>query len=124
MRQSTGVELLGANDPRGTSIGVIHVAATDDRKNILAAILTQEKLGRRQIVVELPGQNKAFQRPADFDDLKNMRRKLQAQLIFIVPQGVAVGEYAKQRRFPIYPTLDAYSNALMADPQTAAPDKK
>src|SRR5438045_8783092 len=108
MRQSTGVELLGANDSRSASIGVIHVAPTDDRRSVLAAILTQEKLGRRQVVIELPGQNKAFQRPADFDDLKNMRRKLQAQLIFIVPQGVALAEFARQRLFPVYTTLEGY----------------
>src|SRR2546430_8213956 len=108
MRQSTGVELLGANDARSATIGVIHVAPTDDRKSVLAAILTQEKLGRRQIVIELPGQNKSFQRPADFDDLKNMRRKLQAQLVFVVPQGVALGEFARQRRFPVYAKLSDY----------------
>ncbi len=87
MKQSNALDLLGANDPRSTSIGIIYVSPTDDRKSVLAAIITQEKLGRKQVAVVLPDQNKAFQRPVDFDDLKSMRRKLQTQIIFIAPPG-------------------------------------
>src|SRR5947207_12278182 len=124
MRQGNGTELLGTNDPRSQSIGIIHVAPTDDRRSILAAILTQEKLGRKQIVIELPGQNKAFQRSADFDDLRNMRRKLQAQLVFVVPPGATPAEFARQRRFPVYSSLESYAQALLDEPQPPAPAKK
>ena len=80
MKQGNGSDLLSANDPRNATIGMIYVAPADDRESVLAAILTQEKLGRKQIAIVLPNQNKAFQRPVDFDGLKNMRRKLAARL--------------------------------------------
>jgi hypothetical protein len=54
MRQGNGSEILGANDPRSANIGIIYVAPTDDRESVLAAILTQERLGRKQVAVVLP----------------------------------------------------------------------
>jgi hypothetical protein len=111
MRQADGSELLGANDPRAAEIGVIYVAPSDDRKDVLTAILTQEKLGRKQIVIELPEQSETFQRPIDFDGLK-MRRGARAQLVFIVPSGAKAAEYARQRRFPVYSSLDSYIRSL------------
>ncbi len=62
MRQSDGADLLGANNPRRTKIGLINVAPGDDRQTVLTAIHTQDKLGRKQIAIELPGENKAFDR--------------------------------------------------------------
>lgn len=117
MRQNDGSELLGANDPRSATIGVIHVAPNDDRQSVLAAILTQDKLGRKQVAVVLPEDNKAFQRPIDFDGLKNMRRGLKAQIVFVAPSGPGPAEFARQRRFPVYSSLDSYARALQADGQ-------
>src|SRR5689334_22053645 len=112
MKQENGAELLGMNDPRSANIGIIYVTPTDDRRSVLAAILTQEKLGRKQIAVVLPQQNKAFQRPSDFDDLKTIRRKLEAQIVFIAPSGPGPAEFARQRRFAVYSTLESYARAL------------
>ncbi len=112
MRQGDGTELLGPSDPRSASIGVIYVAPNDDRQSILTAILTQDKLGFKQVIVVLPDQNKAFQRPIDFDGLKNMRRGLQAQIVFIAPSGPGPAEYARQRRFPVYSSLEAFSQSI------------
>lgn len=110
MRQGNGTDLLGINDPRSASIGIIYVSPNDDRKSVLAAILTQEKLHRKQVVVVLPNQNKAFQRPQDFDDLRTIRRTLQAQIIFVAPGGPA--EFARQKRFPVYASLEQYAQTL------------
>src|SRR5712692_2576594 len=115
MRQDDGSELLGANDPRSATIGVIHVAPNDDRQSVLAAILTQDKLGRKQVAVVLPEDNKAFQRPVDFDGLKNMRRGLKAQIVFVAPSGPGPAEFARQRRFPVYSSLESYGRALQTD---------
>jgi hypothetical protein len=112
MRQGNGSDLLGVNDPRSASIGIIYVTPTDDRKSVLAAILTQEKLGRKQVAVALPAQNKAFQRAADFDDLRGLRRKLHSQLVFIIPGGSGPAEFARQRRFVVYSSLENYASAL------------
>jgi hypothetical protein len=117
MRQGNGSDLLGLKDPRSTKIGIIYVGPNDDRKNVLTAILTQEKLGRKQIAIVLPQNqpNKAFQRPQDFDDLKTVRRKLRAQLIFIAPSGSGPAEFARQRRFSVYSSLESYTDALRAE---------
>ncbi len=114
MEQKNGAELLGVNDPRSASIGIISVSPDDDRRSVLAAILTQEKLGRKQIAIVLPSQgaNKAFQRPSDFDDLKTIRRNLEAQIVFIAPGGSGPAEFARQRRFAVYSTLESYGRAL------------
>ena len=112
MKQENGAELLGINDPRSANIGIISVSPTDDRRSVLAAILTQEKLGRKQIAIVLPPQNKAFQRPSDFDDLKTIRRNLEAQIVFIIPSGPGPAEFARQRHFAVYSTLENYATAL------------
>ncbi|MFL5705400.1 MAG: hypothetical protein ACJ8AG_21580, partial [Ktedonobacteraceae bacterium] len=112
MRQGNGSDLLGGNDPRSATIGVIYVAPTDDRESVLAAILTQEKLGREQIAIVLPNQNKAFHLPVDFDGLKNMRNKLQAKLVIVAPYGSGPAEFARQRRFTYFTSLENYSKSL------------
>ena len=112
MRQGDGTELLGPNDPRSASMGMVYVAPTDDRQTVLTAILTQDKLGRKQVVVVLPEQNKAFQRPVDFDGLKNMRRGLKAQIAFVAPSGPGPSEFARQRRFPVYSSLESLAQSL------------
>src|SRR6266852_5958140 len=101
MRQGDGSDLPGVNSPRNADIGIIYVAPNDDRQSVLAAILTQEKLGRKQVAIVLPAQNKAFQRPVDFDGLKNMRRGLRAQIVFVASDGFGPAELARQRRFPV-----------------------
>ena len=112
MRQGDGTDLLGPSDPRSASIGVIYVAPNDDRQSVLTAILTQDKLGFKQVIVVLPDQNKAFQRPIDFEGLKNMRRGLKAEIVFIAPSGPGPAEYARQRRFPVYTSLEAFSQSI------------
>ncbi|MBA2395462.1 MAG: hypothetical protein H0V70_22255 [Ktedonobacteraceae bacterium] len=125
MKQGKGTDVLGANDPRSEAIGVIYVSPNDDRKSVLAAILTQEKLGRKQVAVVLPPtQNKAFQRPGDFDDLKTMRRKLQTQVVFIAPSGPGPAEFARQRRFLVYSSLESYAKALRDEIQVESATKK
>jgi len=112
MRQGDGTDLLGPSDPRSASIGVIYVAPSDDRQSVLTAILTQDKLGFKQVIVVLPDQNKAFQRPVDFDGLKNMRRGLKAEIVFIAPSGPGPAEFARQRRFPVYSSLESFSQSI------------
>src|SRR5260370_18569910 len=126
MRQGNGSDLLGLKDPRSTKIGIIYVGPNDDRKSVLAAILTQEKLGRKQIAIVLPEnqQNKAFQRPQDFDDLKTVRRKQHAELIFVIPVDLGLAEFARQRRFSVYSSLESYTDALRAEPLPAETRKK
>lgn len=117
MRQSNGTDILDVNDPRSGTIGILYVFPDDERASVLAAILTQEKLARQVIVVVLPAQNKAFQRPIDFDGLKNMRRTMKAQLILIAPQGSSPAEFARQRRFTTFLSLDDYAQSLRTGQQ-------
>jgi hypothetical protein len=112
MRQGDGSDLPGVNGSRKADIGIIYVAPSDDRQSVLTAIHTQDKLGRKQVVIVLPEENKAFQRPTDFDGLKNMRRDLKAQLVFIASSGPGPAEFARQRRFPVYSSLESYARSL------------
>src|SRR5579864_4654208 len=124
MRQGNGADILGPNDPRSATIGMIYVAPNDDRESVLAAILTQEKLGRKQIAIVLPDQNRAFQRPVDFDGLKNMRRKLQADLVIIAPSGPGPAEFARQRHFTVFSSVDSYGRSLRDQSQPVVEPKR
>src|SRR5213079_2198120 len=124
MRQGNGSDLLGPSDPRSATIGIIYVAPNDDRESVLGAILTQEKLGRKQIAIVLPNQNRAFQRPVDFDGLKNMRRKLQANLIIVAPQGSGPAEFARQRRFTYFTSVENYGQSLRDENEVSRATKK
>jgi len=124
MKQGNGSDLLGANDPRSASIGIIYVSPDDDRESVLAAILTQEKLGRKQIAIVLPNKNKAFQRPVDFDGLKNMRRKLQAQLVIVAPQDSGPADFARQRRFTYFISLESYARSLRAEEEASKAERE
>ncbi len=123
MKQGNGTDVLGLNDPRNASIGVIYVSPNDEKKSILAAILTQEKRGRKQVAVVLPNQNKALHRPSDFDDLKSLRGKLQTQIVFIAPGGPGPAAFARQRNFSVYSTLEIFAKALK-DEKLAQPENK
>ena len=124
MRQGDGADLLGPNDPRNSSIGIIYVAPTDDRQSVLRAILTQDNMNRKHIVIVLPDNNRAFQRPIDFDGLKSMRRGLKAEIVFIASAGPGPGEYARQRRFQVYSTEESFASSLGARPQAQDEPKK
>lgn len=115
MRQGDGSDLLGQGDPRNKDIGILYVESTDSRQDILTAIKTQELQGRKQIAIVLPEQGKAFRQPVDFDGLKNMRRELKAQLIFVTPPGPGPADFARQRRFPVYSSVDTFKTALVND---------
>ena len=124
MKQGNGSDLLGVNDPRNGTIGIIYVEPADDRESVLAAILKLEKFGRKQIAIVLPNQNKAFQRPVDFDGLKNMRRKLQAELVVVAPQGSGPADFARQRRFTYYTSTESYAKSLREEGEKGGKSEK
>ncbi len=109
MRQADGSDLLGTSNPRSASIGIIYVAPTDDRSSVLEAIFEQDKLGRKQVAVVLAENSRAFQRAVDFDGLKNLRRGLKTEIIFVIPGAPGPADLARQRRFTVYTSLDNYA---------------
>ncbi len=111
MRQSDGSEILGPDDPRTIVIGIIHVTPGDDRQSVLTAISTQEKLGRDQIVLDLPAQNKAFKNAVDFEGLRQMAGEIEATLVLVVPTRSKIAAYAKKERFALYSSLDELTAA-------------
>lgn len=111
MRQSDGSEILGPNDPRTMVIGIIHVAPSDDRQSVLTAISTQEKLGRDQIVLELPEQNKALKSAVDFEGLRKMANEIEAAIVLVAPPRSKIATYAKKEQFTLYPSLEALTTA-------------
>ena len=112
MRQGNGTAVLGLNDPRNASIGVIYVSANDENAQVINAIQGQDRLGRKQVAVVLAEQHKAFQHPEDFDEVKRLRNSLKTQVVFIAPSGPGPAEFARQRRFYVYSSLENYTKAL------------
>src|SRR5262249_49182773 len=47
-----------------------------------------------------------------FEGLKGMRRDLKAQLVFIAPSGPGPAEFARQRRFPVFSSLENFARSL------------
>jgi len=91
-------------------IGIIEVDPADDRQSILTAILTQEKVGRKQIAISIPNANSAFRRVADFARLERVLEDIRAQLIFIVPQDSAITKFARQHQLSTFATFEQYAH--------------
>ena len=106
MRQSDGSEILGADDPRNLVIGIIHVSPNDDRQSVITAIATQDKMGRDQIVLDLPAQNKSFKSAVDFEGLRQMASEIEAAIVLVAPQKSKIANLARRERFTVYPSLD------------------
>jgi hypothetical protein len=106
MKQSDGSELLGPNDPRNIVIGIIHVSPTDDRQSVITAITTQDKMGRDQIVLDLPAQNRSFKAAIDFEGLHQMASEIEATLVLVAPEKSKVAGFARRERFTVYSSLD------------------
>lgn len=124
MRQSNGVALFGANDPRGSTIGIIEAAPDDDRQSILTAILTQEKLGRKETVLVLPEPGEAFRRPLDFKEFEGTLHDLQTQLVFVLPPESSLARVVRQHQYPVFVSLDnyaQYARQFLKSPSTSPP---
>jgi hypothetical protein len=106
MRQSDGSEILGPDDPRNLVIGIIHVSPNDDRQSVITAITTQDKLGRDQIVLDLPAQNKSFKSAVDFEGLHQMASEIEATIVLVAPEKSRIANLARRERFTVYPSLD------------------
>lgn len=111
MRQSDGSEILGPKDPRNIVIGIIHVSPNDDRQSVITAIATQDKMGRDQIVLELPAQNKSFNSAVDFAGLHQMAGEIEATIVLVAPQRSKIANLARKESFTVYPSLDELTTA-------------
>ncbi|EFH80936.1 baseplate J/gp47 family protein [Ktedonobacter racemifer] len=128
MRQKNGTELFGPDDPRSASVGIIHVAASDDRQSILTAILAQDKLGRRHTVLVMPDDNAAFRRTTDFADLRNLLQGLKTQLVIVASSHTTIARLAQRQQFPVFLSLENYASYaktfISGDHPPASAEKK
>jgi hypothetical protein len=115
MRKGDGSDVLGPGNPQSSDIGMIYVGPADSRPDVLKAINTEEITGRKQIAIVLEEQHKAFRQPVDFDGLKNVRRGLKAQLVFIASPGPGPANFARQRNFLVYSSLENFRQALITE---------
>jgi hypothetical protein len=109
MQQSNGAALFGADDPRGAAIGIIEAGPEDDRQSILTAILTQEKLKRKQTVVVLPEQSEAFHRSLDFKEFASALQDLQTELVFVLPASSSIIRLVRQSQYQVFLSLENYA---------------
>ncbi|GAC1468015.1 MAG: hypothetical protein PVSMB5_12640 [Ktedonobacteraceae bacterium] len=112
MRQLNGSELFGRDDPRSASIGIIEVAPEDDRQSIITAIVTQEKLQRKQTLLVLPEQGSIFRRASDFEAFLETVKARSTQLIFILPPQSRLARIARQQQFAIFGSLEEYAQSV------------
>ncbi|GHO57627.1 baseplate J/gp47 family protein [Ktedonobacter robiniae] len=128
MRQKNGTELFGPDDPRSASVGILHVAASDDRQSILTAILAQDKLGRRHTVLVMPDDNAAFRRTTDFTDLRNLLQGLKTQLVIVASSNTTIARLAQRQQFPVFLSLENYASYaktfISEDQPPASAEKK
>jgi hypothetical protein len=122
MKQDNGAALFGAGDPRGAAIGIIEVAPEDDRQSILTAILTQEKLKRKQTVVVLPEQSEAFRHPLDFKEFANALHDLQTELVFVLPANSSLIRLVRQYQYQVFLSLENYAQYVRQFLKTPPPD--
>ena len=108
MKQRNGSELFGRDDPRSFTIGIIESAPEDDRRSILTAIFTQEKLQRRHILVILPEQSHAFRRLAEFEAFVEIVKTRPAHLVFVLSSGSRFMSIARDHQFPVFTSLEEY----------------
>lgn len=109
MQQSNGAKLFHTDDPRSTVIGIIEVDPADDRQSILTALLTQEKVGRKQIALSIPNANSAFRRATDFARLEHILANIQAQVVFIIAQDSPIAKFARQHQLSTFATFEQYA---------------
>ncbi|WP_052887882.1 baseplate J/gp47 family protein [Thermogemmatispora carboxidivorans] len=109
MKEHHSGELPPSGVLRSQAISIIEVRPDDRRQQVLTAILTQEKLERRQTLLLLPAENKAFYRKVDFEGLHELQRKLRTQLVIIAQSGSKVAHYARQQGFPVFSSLEDYA---------------
>jgi hypothetical protein len=109
MRQRNGAELFGANDPRAASVGIIEIAPEDDRQSILTALLTQDKLNRKQTVIVLSAPGEASRRANDFKDFETTLRSLRTQLVFVAPKNSPLSRFARQHNYQVFANPGQYT---------------
>jgi hypothetical protein len=106
MRQNDGSEILEPNDPRASGIGLIQVSPNDDRQSVITAIATQATMGRAQIVLDLPAQNKSFKTDIDFEGLHRMANEMDAGLLLVVPKKSKIASFARKEGFALFYSME------------------
>lgn len=89
---------------------VLYVEPSDEKAAVIQAIGEQKK----PVVIMLAQQARVFQRPEDFNELKHMKRQLSVPFVFVMPGSGYLTQLAARHGFPVYPSMDALSDALAA----------
>jgi hypothetical protein len=89
---------------------VLYVEPSDEKATVVQAMSEQKK----PVVIMLAEQARVFQRPEDFHELKHMKRQLSVPFVFVMPGSGYLAQMAARHGFPVYPSMDALSDALAA----------
>ncbi len=87
---------------------VLYVEPMDDKTALFTTIIGQKK----PVVLMLAEQTRVLQRPEDFTELKHVKRQLDQPVVFVATQSERLLQLAHRNGFPVYPSMDALSNAL------------
>ena len=89
---------------------MLYVEPADDREPLLTFISEQ----RKPVVVMLPVKSrlKVFQHPDDFNDLKQVKRQLDLQVVFVISGNELLRKLAWRNGFPAYVSIDALADSI------------
>ena len=89
---------------------MLYVEPADDGEPLLTFISEQ----RKPVVVILPVKSrlKVFQHPDDFNDLKQVKRQLDLQVVFVISGNELLRKLAWRNGFPAYVSIDALADSI------------
>lgn len=93
---------------------VLYVEPEDDKAGLFQTIVGQEK----PVVIMLAERTQLFQRPDDFIELKHVKRQLGKPVLFVLTASERLAQLAQRNGFPVYPSMDALSEALATGQMT------
>ena len=99
---------MKSNDAR--DFCMLYVEPTDEREPLLAFIGEQKK----PVVIMLPVKSrlKVFQHPDDFSDLKQVKRRLDLTVVFVISGNELLRKLAWRNGFPAYASIDALADTI------------
>src|SRR5579859_5849781 len=92
-----------------SDISTILIEPGDEKATVLDHVSIQSK----PVVVVLPDHaNRVFQQPADFGELRRIRRQAGTSIMLVITGSERLRQWARRHGFPVYTSTEACGRAL------------
>src|SRR5579859_2586126 len=92
-----------------SDISTILIEPGDEKATVLDHVSIQSK----PVVVVLPDHaNRVFQQPADFSELRRVRRQSGTSIMLVITGSERLRQWARRHGFPVYTSIEACGRAL------------